>query len=156
MESAAGPRRISGIGRAQLSDDRISGELHVIRSFPPKVLKAQAPVIFDVGANEGDYSAAISRGSRRRGSTPLSRILPPSRGRPKNYHMGSNSRTSRWAPRTGRSPLYDRCDTKGSAHASLHRDVWKNCSTARLFRRRWKSSLSILLSQRIRPSELIS
>jgi len=48
------------IGVGNYKDSESSGEAHLFRNVLPKLLPA-APIVFDVGANVGDYSADIRR-----------------------------------------------------------------------------------------------
>ena len=47
------------IGILNYEDSRVSGEDHLIRDVLPRIIRAEKPVFFDVGANRGEMSAAL-------------------------------------------------------------------------------------------------
>ena len=50
---------IKGLGILNFENNRVSGEEHLIKKILPKLLDRDHPVIFDVGANMGNFTNLI-------------------------------------------------------------------------------------------------
>jgi FkbM family methyltransferase len=111
---------LRGLGILNYRDETASGEYHFLRKHLQGVPR---PVVFDVGANKGDYSAAILAANM---NAQVYAFEP---------HPGTFQRLSaRMAPHgarvvnaacgraAGQMELYDYVDS-GSAHASLYKGV---------------------------------
>lgn len=115
---------LRGLGIMNYENDRVSGEEFLLR----RVLAGRtAPVVLDVGANEGRYARSVCRAS------PDARVyafephpatyrklvaamaqVDAAGFRPVNAAVGMHG---------GSVELYDYRDEDGSSHASVHRDV---------------------------------
>jgi FkbM family methyltransferase len=114
---------LHGLGVHNWENDHLSGEGHflsrVLQDYMPK---DRAPVFVDVGANVGDYSAAL------RDKYPESRIVAV------EPHVANVKRLSERLPNietvnsalgseVSELLLFDRSDCDGSSHASLYEEV---------------------------------
>lgn len=114
---------LHGLGLLNYENARLSGETHLIRKVLPGLL-GDEPVIFDVGANVGEYSAALLAqfpGARIHAFEPHPRncekfIVPGDEAR---LHLHRCALGEVEADLT----LFDYAEREGSAHASLHREV---------------------------------
>ncbi|MEP7071751.1 MAG: FkbM family methyltransferase [Verrucomicrobiota bacterium] len=112
-----------GLGVLNHRTDSLSGERHLLRSKLRMFLGKDDPVIFDVGANEGDFSAQLIE------------IFPRASVFAFEPHPGTFSRLSaRLADKVrlknaglgstvGSATLYDYGDRNGTGHASIYDHV---------------------------------
>jgi FkbM family methyltransferase len=113
-----------GIGINNHESQHLSGESHLINKVLPQLIKNDQPVLLDVGANIGLYSERLME------SFPNAQLycFEPQKdnfkkltdrvqgGKANLYNIGLGSvRTSMC--------LYDRGDSQGSSHASMHKAV---------------------------------
>jgi len=115
---------LRGLGILNYENRGVSGERHFIEKVLPSIVRREAPVFFDVGANVGAYSAELLRvfpGARIHAFEPhplnyaaLCRSV--SSGAVRTHHLALGE-----APET--LHLYDRADKEGSSHASFYRRV---------------------------------
>jgi FkbM family methyltransferase len=115
---------LHGLGVLNYRNDRASGERHLIERVLPKLVSGPRPVIFDVGANIGDYSAMLLR------SFPSATVHafephPATFARLKERRWEGSVTCHEVAVggAEGVRRLYDRADMNGSSHASLHEVV---------------------------------
>lgn len=114
---------LRGIGILNCKNDRVSGESHFLRSF---LSKRPHAVVFDVGANVGDYSRRIMEITP--GATVYAFEPHPATFRKllktsatcgfQAFPFGCGSENSR-------TRLYDYVDRNGSSHASLYPEVFR-------------------------------
>ncbi len=111
-----------GMGILNYKSAALSGEQRFLRDY---VAKRDAPVIFDVGANEGSYAADVLA------ENPRARIFA-FEPHPRTYtrlskrmsgHTNVMAVNAGCGSATGRLVLYDYAGSEGSAHASLHPGV---------------------------------
>ena len=102
---------------------RTSGEDHFVRRTLPTLLSTNHPVLFDVGANVGNYTHLLHSqlpGAKLFSFEPHPRNFSSLESRVGGYAnciniaLGCDCREV---------DLFDRADQDGSSHASLHRDV---------------------------------
>lgn len=115
---------LSGLGVMNYENDKVSGERYVIRNLLHQLIKSSHPVFFDVGANVGEFSTALSA------SFPLAttHAFEP---HPENFRMLEGSIDPKrvkchniaLGSATGPAKLFDRSSVNGSEHASLHEAV---------------------------------
>jgi FkbM family methyltransferase len=112
-----------GLGLYNLSSERLSGERHFLEQVVPRGAK----VIFDVGANEGDYVASIGAvhpAAHVYAFEPHPRTFERLRqrhgaGRTKLFNLAVSDTS-------GTLELFDLADTAGSQLASLSADALEN------------------------------
>lgn len=120
---------LSGLGVLNYEDDKVSGESWFLKKY----LKGRAGgVVFDVGANVGDYSKLVLQVSPQvtlyafephpKTFTVLRKSLHQSNFIPVNAAAGEVE---------GVLSLYDYEANDGSAHASLYQDVIENIHKAK-------------------------
>jgi FkbM family methyltransferase len=107
------------LGFHNYSSQHISGELKVIVE---RVRQTKVPVVFDVGANNGDWSAAVLKANR------LSQIHAFEPQASLAAHIAASYpnivvSTSAVGESAGELDLYDYADHPGSQHASLLKGV---------------------------------
>ena len=115
---------LRGLGILNYENDRVSGESHFIRKVLPSIIKNDAPVFFDIGANVGNYSASLS------GRFPNA-IIHAFEPHPKNFArlqdhtVSSNLKIHNCAlgQSQGELTLYDIIDSDKSTFATLHKAV---------------------------------
>lgn len=105
-----------------------SGELSFIRDFLPKYLTSEKPLIFDVGANVGDYSALI----RKFHPQALLHCFEPN---PVTFSkLKKNLGTEKFlnnvgvSEHSGELELFFQKDNETSVQASLDKEILKNIS----------------------------
>jgi FkbM family methyltransferase len=116
---------LHGLGILNYQNDEVSGEEYFVRVILPELIRNDPPLLFDVGANEGNYSSLLL-------SSFPDAIVHAFEPHPKTYAR----LTARGLPagrlkchriavgdRRGVVTLYDRADSDGSSHASLHEAV---------------------------------
>jgi len=115
---------LRGLGILNFENSKISGEDYLINKILPTKLKISNPIIFDVGANIGDYSLALS------GRFPNSIIYsfephPETFSRLKSNIPTNNIKLFNFAlgEKKDTLTLYDRNDSNGSPFASLHKEA---------------------------------
>jgi FkbM family methyltransferase len=111
---------LRGLGVLNYYDDAVSGEQYFIKKILPKWITRPAPVLFDVGANVGDYSAMLVT------SFPLAKVYSfephpitfPAlyRSRQENHMFCYNKALG---SSIGKLPLFDTANSDGSQHATL-------------------------------------
>lgn len=111
-----------GMGVLNYKNDVVSGE----RRFLQDVLgRIESPIVFDVGANEGDYTdmvLKVNRGARVVSFEPH----PLTYARLRSRFSGTAAVTavnSGCGEIPGEFALYDYATSSGSGHASLHRGI---------------------------------
>lgn len=114
---------LRGLGVLNYHDDVVSGERYFIDRTLPKLISTQYPVFFDVGANEGSYSSKLAE------NFPSAQIYA-FEPHPVTFAKLSQLKWSNLfcfnealgsAP--GQLTLFDRADSDGSHHATLHESV---------------------------------
>ncbi|BAZ32327.1 hypothetical protein NIES4074_48290 [Cylindrospermum sp. NIES-4074] len=115
---------LKGMGVLNHRDVILSGEKHLIAKILKKKIKNEQPVIFDIGANIGNYTSLLLD------SFPKAQIhaFEP---HPKNYsrlteRMFTNNVKSHniaLGEECGTLTLYDKADANGSTHASIYKEV---------------------------------
>jgi FkbM family methyltransferase len=118
---------IRGLGMLNFQSETASGERHFLREYLPSM---EAPTVFDVGANEGKYSAAVLEAN---GNARVVAFEPHPQ-----THQRLLNRVSRMGHITainaacgasaGRLTLFDRPGSSGTTHASLHEGALKQAS----------------------------
>lgn len=113
---------MNSIGIGNFKDMETSGEAHFLRTVLPHF---QSPVVFDVGANEGEYTQAvlsISADAQVIAFEPH----PQTFERLKGQHS-SNSRVAclnfALGDKAGTAEIFDYCQASGTQHASLYREI---------------------------------
>ena len=112
-------------GILRYQNDEVSGEAHLIQRVLPTLLSDERPVLVDVGANTGRYSAALLH------QFPGARILAfepaPANFKELETRFGDTDavvcRQLALGETAGTLDLYDYADRAGSSHASVYRDV---------------------------------
>ncbi len=113
---------LHGLGVLNYENDSVSGERHLVEILLPKVISKPSPVLFDVGANVGRYSAMLLR----RFPAALIHAFEP---HPTNYaRLVANEFPAQQVKcnniaigaTKGFLTLYDRADNDGSELASVH------------------------------------
>src|SRR5689334_14364812 len=114
---------LRGLGVMNYYDRSISGEDYFITKCLPQLVRSRPPVLFDIGANRGEYAALLAR------QFPDAKIYA-FEPHPRNFEVLANSKISNLAPypialgsAAGQTVLYDRTDEDGSTNASLHSEV---------------------------------
>jgi len=115
---------LRGIGVLNWENDVISGERHLIKTILPKVIRSDHPLFFDIGANVGNYSLTLL-------SSFPGAVIHAFEPHPINYlrlkerlsYENVVTHNVALGERSGKSILYDRLDSDGSLHASLHEAV---------------------------------
>lgn len=115
---------LRGLGVFNYQSFRISGEFYLVRKLLPRLLAGKDnPVVFDVGANEGNYSETILKAfpdARLYAFEPHGKTFQRlearlgERGKAFNYGLGESA---------GSMELFDVGDEAGTSHASLYPDV---------------------------------
>lgn len=115
---------LSGLGVMNYENDRVSGERYLVRRLLHKLVKSPRPVFFDVGANVGNFSAALSD------AFPEATVhaFEP---HPENHKLlvaRSDSRKVKChcvavGAVKGSAKLFDHSVGNGSEHATLHEAV---------------------------------
>ncbi|MCF8307104.1 MAG: FkbM family methyltransferase [Ignavibacteriales bacterium] len=115
---------LRSIGVLNFENSKVSGEKNLIEKIYPKLLSSRNPVIFDVGANKGDFAAKLFEQfitSQYHAFEPhpetFSKLISNTTGTKILCHNLALSDTK------GELILYDRADINGSPHASLHKEV---------------------------------
>ena len=120
---------LCGLGVLNYENDMVSGEARFIKNHLQNMLGG---VVFDVGANVGDYTKKVLEVSPQ---TKLYAFEP----HPKNYSVLVNKiEKSNFYPinaavgeKEGELSLYDYEEKDGSSHASLYQDVIENIHDAK-------------------------
>lgn len=114
---------LRGIGVMNYYDRSISGEDFFINRMLPHLVRSRSPVLFDIGANKGEYALLIAR------QFPDARIYA-FEPHPKNFEALTKSDIPNLSAyplavsnQSGETLLYDRADDDGSTNASLHSNV---------------------------------
>jgi FkbM family methyltransferase len=114
---------LRGMGVRNYYDRFVSGEEFLITRFLPRLLQSRPPILFDVGANRGEYVSLLAR------QFPDARIFA-FEPHPKNFEALMKLNIRNLTPylialgsESGQTFLYDRTDEDGSTNASLHADV---------------------------------
>jgi FkbM family methyltransferase len=116
---------LSGLGVMNFQNDQVSGEEHFVHKLLPDILKSPMPVCFDVGANEGNFSAlllAALPGAHIHAFEPHPRNFARLKQRVAQSTRVVCHQTA-VGDSSGTTTLYDRSDLDGSSHASLHEGV---------------------------------
>lgn len=115
---------LRGLGVLNYYDDVVSGENHFVSKVLPHIVQNEAPVFFDVGANQGSYSLLLAN------RFPGARIFA-FEPHPKNYQTLSRLSMNNFSSfamalsdTEGFLPLYDYADEDGTTNASLHEEVF--------------------------------
>ena len=120
------PRRLfyDQIGVAMGHQPEKSGEIHFLKHELPKLLNRSRPLVFDVGANQGDYAELV------REYLPQAKIIAFEPG-PAAFVRLQNRRLQdteafpyALADKAGQAMLYDHGQQEGSEHASLFGEVF--------------------------------
>jgi FkbM family methyltransferase len=114
---------LRGIGVMNYYDRSVSGEEFLIAKLLPRFVQNNPPVLFDVGANRGEYTRLLAN------QFPGAYIFA-FEPHPRNFEILSKSNIRNFSPhrialsdRSEQSSLYDRVDDDGSTNASLHSEV---------------------------------
>jgi FkbM family methyltransferase len=115
---------LRGLGVLNYETEKLSGEDYFLHKLLPTIINKERPVLFDVGANVGDYSKSL------REEYPNARIYA-FEPHPRTFsYLKSNLASSNvklYNIALGENPgefvLYDRADQDGSQHASLFEAV---------------------------------
>jgi len=114
---------LRGMGVLNYESRKISGEFFVIDKILPRFIKKDNPVLFDVGANVGDYTLALKK--KFTGSTIFA--FEP---HPGNYTKLSNTKESYiklynvgLGEKSGNFFLYDVANADGTPKASLFEEA---------------------------------
>jgi len=116
---------LSGLGVMNFQNDQVSGEDHFVHKALPGIVGTRAPVCFDVGANEGNFSALLLEalpGASIHAFEPHPRNFARLTQRVERSNRVVCHRTA-IGDSTGSTTLYDRADLDGSSHASLYESV---------------------------------
>ncbi|MDP1677932.1 MAG: FkbM family methyltransferase [Bacteroidota bacterium] len=115
---------LSGMGVMNYRNERISGEFFLINTFLPKYIRTVHPVLFDVGANIGNFSKMLVQ------SFPDASIysFEPHSQNFKHLKENISSKNVRFqnialGESNGILSLYDIGTTDGSSHASIYKEV---------------------------------
>lgn len=114
------------LGILKYQDAQTSGEEFFLGTWLPKLLNKQDPVVFDVGANVGDYLELVKRFFPRAqcyAFEPSSAACETIRAR----FSANDVKLHRVAlgPTAGTATLYNYRGRPGSSHGSLHRGVFE-------------------------------
>jgi FkbM family methyltransferase len=113
---------IRGLGILNHHTQSESGEAHFIRDFLPRHLP-QEPVIFDVGANVGDYTALL-RGQFPRAHIHSFEPNPEAFAKLQSQESAfTKCQAFGFSNAPGEFDLFEGTQTESSPHASLHREV---------------------------------
>jgi FkbM family methyltransferase len=114
---------LRGIGVMNYYDRSVSGEDFFITKLLPDLVRRRPPVLFDIGANRGEYAVLLAR------QFPHARIVAIE-PHPRNFEVLANANIPNLSAypialgnHTGQTSLYDRADEDGSTNASLHPHV---------------------------------
>jgi FkbM family methyltransferase len=115
---------LRGMGVLNWESDRISGEEFLLKKYLPTALKTSRPIIFDIGANVGNYSKKLSENFP---NVQIYSIEP----HPNNFKRLKELELSNVKPfelalgsQEGTVSLFDRNDSElGSEHSSLYKEV---------------------------------
>ena len=114
---------LRGIGVMNYYDRSVSGEDFFISRLLPHLVQSSSPVLFDIGANKGEYALLLAR------QFPGARIFA-FEPHPRNFEVLVKSNIPNLSPyplalsnQSGETLLYDRADEDGSTNASLHSNV---------------------------------
>ena len=116
---------LRGLGILNYQDEFISGEHHFITQILPKYCKTRAPILIDIGANEGGYSKLLFE------SNPHAQIIAfephPTTFKKLTAEFGSTINLQQMAlgAQSGTITLFDYSSADGSQHASIYEDVIK-------------------------------
>jgi FkbM family methyltransferase len=118
---------LRGIGLYNYQDMQISGEIWLIRNIVSNLGKDL--IIFDVGANKGDYSKALLESNVSIKKIYAFEPHPETFKKLVNANSTSNDHIVRCiqaalSNRTGKVKIYDREDNPGSSHASLNSNIF--------------------------------
>lgn len=114
---------LRGMGILNYQDDRISGESFLVNKGLKKIIKGNAPVLIDVGANVGDYTDLLAS------------IFPQARVFSFEPHPGNFEKLSSRGIKNVQAfqaglgeknevlRLYDRSEQDGSQHATIYEKV---------------------------------
>lgn len=115
---------LRGLGVLNYENGKVSGETFLVNALLPSILAKDDPIIFDVGANVGNYSASLLKKIPKanvyafephpKTFLKLSENLPL---KEKNLYNLALSDIS------GELTLFDRADADGSSHASIFEEV---------------------------------
>lgn len=112
-----------GMGVLNFEDPQVTGEVHLVKRLLPKLLSAEHPVLFDVGAHAGTFTQMLVA------QFPHARILAFEPGpilarRLEAMRLpGVTVHSVALGPSEGVTTLFDRCDEEASQHASVYREV---------------------------------
>ena len=112
------------IGILNYQDSRASGEDHLINDVLPKIIRNETPVLFDVGANRGEMSAALRK------SFPTARILA-FEPNPITYKTliddakGIECIECGLGAEPGKGTLHCYTSDQTSGHATMYRDMFR-------------------------------
>lgn len=115
---------LRGMGILNYENSKVSGEKFLIKEYLPTIFKSKHPVVFDVGANVGNYTKALSDSFPNANiysfePQPLnfSKLKQLSSKKIKIFELALGAKE-------GKFFLFDRKDCPdGSEHASLYREV---------------------------------
>lgn len=115
---------LRGIGVLNSENRKVSGEFFVINKILPKLIKKENPVLFDIGANVGEYTLALKN------RLPDS-IIYSFEPHPENYVKLERINESNiklfnigLGEESGNHFLYDLANTDGTTLASLYEEVF--------------------------------
>jgi len=115
---------LRGIGVLNFENRKVSGELFVISKILPKIVEKDNPVLFDIGANVGEYTLALKK---RFPDSTIFAFEP----HPGNYAKLEKTKESNinlfnigLGEESGKHFLYDLAETGGTSKASLFEEVF--------------------------------
>lgn len=114
-----------GLGINNFESESLSGEKYFIESILPLYCKGNSPLLIDVGANEGGYSAILKQ------NFPKADILafephPVTCAKLTANVPGLTIRQAALGSTRGHITLYDHASSDGSQHASVYEAVIKD------------------------------
>ncbi|MBI5397162.1 MAG: FkbM family methyltransferase [Verrucomicrobia bacterium] len=116
---------LHGLGMLNYQNDRVSGERWLLRRLVPRL--RPRPVILDVGAHFGSYSAAVK--ALQPAATVFAFEPNPTTFKQlqaEAQRAGFTAINKGCADKPGKLPLYDCFDNTASAHASLLKGVFED------------------------------
>ena len=115
---------LRGLGVLNYENDKVSGQDFLLKKIFPSIVKTDSPVCLDVGANVGNFTSLLLRcfpnatihafEPQPKNHIHLIETIGSSQIKAYNVAMGQTR---------CRLTLYDRSDSDGSEHATLHRSV---------------------------------
>ena len=114
---------LSGLGVLNHTNDQVSGEEHLVCRVLPMLLDVEEPLVLDVGANRGDYTALVLRAFPR-AEVHAFEPHPETFGR-LSLRFGDQVHCHELAmgQRSGELEIFDYADSDGSSHATAYRAV---------------------------------